>query len=213
MIIYTALGDSITAGENASSLQNSYPFLIEATLQKRTKSAILNVLAEPSWTSKALVTNVMQNSSGPLCTATTISIYVGGNDLIDAGMAVLQGAPRSTVQQSIQQYGRDLARLIRIIRTCTASRIVLCTQYNPFPASPIAAEAINALNAVTEMAAQQANIELAPVHAWFAGHQAEWIAGYRNGRIEDVLNSRLIPIHPNNAGHRAIAQGLLRYIR
>ncbi len=192
MFVYTVLGDSITAGEAATSPTRAYPALLTGELQSTLKSrAVRNqILAHPGWTSGALMAAVLENPAGALCASEVISIWVGGDNLIQAGFAVLQGAPRTVVEQSILQYGRDLVCLITYIRMVSKARIIVCTQYNPFPNSPMAAEAIGALNEATITAASRAGALIARPDAWFAGREPELIAGYRSGRIEDALRGR-----------------------
>ncbi|KPV45698.1 SGNH/GDSL hydrolase family protein [Alicyclobacillus ferrooxydans] len=212
-MLYTALGDSITAGVGATSPAHAYPSLIVSMLQTRSIRAIGEVLAHPGWTSASLEWAVLENSPVYLQQASAISIWVGADDLVDAGLAVLHGAPKQTIKRSIERYGRDIVTLVLAIRKVSRRPIILCTQYNPFPNTPIVTEAIGGLNTVTEGVAGRLKTQLAPTHVWFEGKQAELIAGYRTGRIQDVLTSPRPPVHPNNQGHLAIAQGLTPMIR
>ncbi len=213
MFLFTALGDSITAGENATSPLHAYPSLVVSLLQSRSDSVAGEVLAYPGWTSEALEMAVLENAPLYLQQSNAISIWVGGDDLTDAALAVLRGAPRQTLQRSLAQYGRNIASLVLAIRSVSRAPVILCTQYNPFPNSPVADEAVDALNRITAGVSSRLNARLAPVHAWFAGRQASLIAGYRTGRIEDALATAAVPVHPNNRGHRVIARGLTRMIR
>lgn len=208
-MLYTALGDSITAGELASSPARAYPSLVVSMLQ-RTRSArsIGEVLAAPGWTSQELTSAVFDNSSVYLREASSISIWVGGDNLADAALAMLHGARRTVIEQSIIAYGKSLALLVGAIRRVSPAQIILCTQYNPFPNTPIATMGIDALNEATRMVAGRTGAVIAPTEAWFAGRQAELIAGYRTGTIRDALTSPILPVHPNNRGHRVIAEGL-----
>jgi acyl-CoA thioesterase I len=212
-MVYTALGDSITAGKNATSPFMTYPYLLETALQNRTHHAATHVLAEPGWTSKALLTSVMQSPPDLLYRSSTVSIWVGGNNLINAGMAMLQGAPPTILQKALANYQSDISLLIRLIRRQTKGTILLCTQYNPFPNSPIAAAGIDALNHAIRTIAQRHSVQLAPVHNWFAGREPQLIEGYRDGKLTGVMGQRSLPIHPNNQGHRVIARGLFPLIR
>ncbi len=212
-MLYTALGDSITAGEAATSWTKAYPSLVVSMLNTRSAPITGQVLAEPGWTSRALENAVLANSSVYLTEARTISIWVGGDDLADAALSVLRGAPRRVIQESIVRYGKDVARLIAAIRSVSKACIIVCNQYNPFPNSPIAAQGIGALNAATAQVAARMGAVLAPTAAWFEGRQAELIYGYRRGRIEDVMTSPVAPVHPNNRGHLVIARNLAPMIR
>ncbi|UOF92099.1 SGNH/GDSL hydrolase family protein [Fodinisporobacter ferrooxydans] len=213
MIIYTALGDSITAGASASSPFLAYPSLICKLLRsKRGLNVIANVLAEPGWTSEALLTSVLQTPATILKKSSSISIWIGGDDLITAGVSLLQGAPETIIQDTLKTYERNLAKLVNTIRNVSSGRIIVCSQYNPFPNSPLAVEAIAALNQVIHLTAGRFHLSLAPVDAWFSGNLETWIAGYKRGRLEDILTSKSPPIHPNNDGHRVIAEGLIPFL-
>lgn len=218
MIVYTALGDSITFGYNASSPRQAYPNLLRAELQSR-GGAALDVLAEPGWTSGALKA-VLLGDGGleRVLRSSVVTIWVGGNDLAYAGLRLLRsGQTGARAQQvlagTIAAYGRNVAVLVTAVRNVSQGQILLCTQYNPFPHSPIAAQAIGALNEATVAAAAPLHVSVAPVHEWFAGQETALIAGYRSGRLEDARLSPRLPVHPNDAGHAVIARGLGRLIR
>ncbi|MCL6625121.1 SGNH/GDSL hydrolase family protein [Alicyclobacillus shizuokensis] len=205
---FTALGDSITAGRDATSPGRAYPGLTASLLGKTGRPVVAHVLAEPGWTSAALTAAVLENPVLPLRRSDAVVIWVGGDDLAYAGLRMLRGAPSTTVAQALATYADDLAFLCRFIRKVSKARILVCTQYNPFPNSPLAGGAIGKLNHTTEQVAAAAGAELVPVHTWFSGRQREFIAGYRSGRLEDALASPVLPIHPNDAGHRTIAEHL-----
>lgn len=213
MVIYTALGDSITAGEGSSSPARAYPSLVISGLRGRSVAALGEVLAQPGWTSRALDNAVFDNPSSYLSQSTTVSIWIGGDNLAYAGLAMLRGAPRSLIQRTILYYGRDIAVLVAAIHKVSKAHVIVCTQYNPFPNSPLAGEAIAALNASTYTVADKLGVSVAPAHSWFEGRQAGLIAGYKTGRMEDALRGPELPIHPNNAGHAVIAQGLLPMVQ
>ena len=218
MIVYTALGDSITFGYNASSPWRGYPNLLRAKLH-RSGSAVVEVLSEPGWTSGALNAAVFGDGGLELMLrSSVVTIWVGGNDLAYAGLRLLRsGQAGAGAQQAfagtVAAYGRNVAALVTAVRRVSQAQILLCTQYNPFPHSPIAAQAVGALNQATAAAASQLRVQVAPVHEWFAGREAALIDGYRSGRLEEALRSPRLPIHPNDAGHAVIASGLARLIR
>lgn len=209
LFLYTALGDSITAGESATSPAFAYPHRLVSMLRKRNIPADGAVLANPGWTSAALRSAVLENSTFYLSRANAISIWVGGDDIAFTGLALLEGAPRSVVPQTLRNYGMGAGQLVGAIRKVSKAKVILCTQYNPFPNSPLAAEAIRALNDVTATVASRTGAIVAPAHKWFAGREAVLIAGYRTGRLQDALRGGRLPVHPNDAGHRVIAEGLL----
>lgn len=208
MNVYTALGDSITFGENATSARHRYVNLLAGELSHREGRTVLEVLAQPGWTSGALTAAALSEFLCPLRQARLVTIWIGGNDLAYAGLRVLRGAPAQTVETALLQYGRHLHTLVAAIKQCSRARIVLCTQYNPFPNSEVACKGVAALNAVTAETARAHGVVLAPTAALIDGRQPQLISGYTNGRIEDVMRSPVLPVHPNNAGHRVLADGL-----
>ncbi|MDP9728355.1 SGNH/GDSL hydrolase family protein [Alicyclobacillus tolerans] len=213
MSLYIALGDSITAGECASSWSLAYPSLVTSMLSQRRSIWNGEVLAEPGWTSQDLFYYVTNHSPVYLEQAKVVSLWVGGDNLVDAARQILGGAPRSAIHKALVGYSQSLAALLQMIRQISRAQIIVCTQYNPFPNSPIASETIEALNTATLSVASRMQTSVAPCHTWFAGRQAELIYGYRNGKIQDVLTSPIAPVHPNNLGHRVIAQNLVPLVR
>lgn len=211
MFRYTALGDSITAGFGATSPCFAYPSRVVACIQMRSGPCMGEVLAESGWTSADLDGAVFENSPMYLANAQAISVWIGGDNLVHAALQALSGGNMRTLpmtlKRTLSRYGLDVAVLVRSIQRLSNARLVLCTQYNPFPNTPLAGEAIAALNAVTEKVAATSGTIIAPTDAWFSGRQAELIAGYQTGRIQDVLRGRT-PIHPNNRGHAVIATNL-----
>lgn len=212
--MYIAMGDSITAGESASSPGHTYVNLVGGHLTRFMRnidphSARTEVLARPGWTSEALASAVQARFSVRSRTAKFISIWVGGDDLAYAALAISRGAPKRVLADSLRHYARDLDTIVRLIRDVSPARIVLCTQYNPFPNTLLAIQGIQALNNLTISSAARLNTGLAPAHIWFEGRQNQLIYGYQSGRIQDVLHNTVLPVHPNDRGHRVIADGLL----
>ncbi len=209
MYLYTALGDSITAGKGATSPAYAYPSQVVQILQQQKLPATGLILAKPGWTSADLDMAILDNSLQPLAQAQAVSIWVGGDDLVHAAMTVLHGASfEKASANTLRRYTQDLSLLLNQIRKLNHRRLVVCTQYNPFPNSPISTEAVAALNEAIIRTATSVHCSIAPVAEWFAGRQAQLIAGYQTGKLEDVLRLPFAPVHPNNLGHAVIANGL-----
>ncbi|MCL6637165.1 MAG: SGNH/GDSL hydrolase family protein [Alicyclobacillus sp.] len=218
--LYIALGDSITSGSGASGPCYAYPAQVAARLgvwraarlrqvAPRHPGSVLtlvDVLAHPGWTSADLLAAVSEQPPQP--GPPVLSVWVGGDDLAAAGLALLHGAKPSVIKQALAGYHRNLQQLLTFLRRRGCSRILVCTQYNPFPNSPLAVQAIAALNQQTRLLAARHGALLAPADAWFAGREPALIAGYRHGRLEDVLHSPILPVHPNDRGHAWIATHL-----
>ncbi|MCL6594282.1 MAG: hypothetical protein K6T31_09925 [Alicyclobacillus sp.] len=218
---YTALGDSITSGSGASKPWYAYPAQVAARLGAARAARLrhlaaqrqgslqtrVDVLDHQGWTSAELLAAVCEQPPFPQ-PAGVISVWVGGDDLAAAGLALLHGANPRVVWQALANYRRNLQQLLAILRRAGCPRILVCTQYNPFPNSPLAVQAMAALNQQTRRLAARHGALLAPTDVWFAGREPELIAGYRQGRLEDVLQSPVLPVHPNDRGHAWIASHL-----
>ncbi|WP_274364384.1 SGNH/GDSL hydrolase family protein [Paenibacillus thermotolerans] len=212
-MIYTALGDSITFGENASSWEKAYPQLVVSSFNagSHTRKVRGYVLAHPGWSSADLLDAVIWKGGAFISRSDVVSVWIGGVDIANAALVSLRNRQPFAADQVIANYRRNLDAILARIKKGGRARIVCCTQYNPFPNSPVSYGWIDKLNRTTSELAQSRNVIVAPVHTWFEGKQAEWIYGYRNGKLEDAL-SGFLPIHPNDRGHRAIVSRLAPYL-
>lgn len=201
-----ALGDSITVGEDASSRYCAYPYLIKSRLGQRLSSHIeLKIIARSGWTSTVLMTALFNQDPDYIRRSKVIIVWIGGDDLVKAGRAILQGSDANSLTLMLTSYKKNLTTMVRGIKQISRAKIILCTQYNPFPHSPIAVSAIKSLNQITKEVAASFHTDLAPVHTAFAGREALLIQGYNGGKIEDVFDGAIPPIHPNNEGQRVAA--------
>ncbi|WAH35835.1 SGNH/GDSL hydrolase family protein [Alicyclobacillus dauci] len=208
---FVTLGDSITYGEGASRPWRSYPNVLAALFNRSMHRARSygDILAQPGWTSADLRSAVVNSGNAVLSTSSAIVIWVGGDDLAAGALAVTRGAgqPAQLIAACIRRYALNLGQLLLYVRRVSRAPVYVCTQYNPFPNSALAEQGISALNSATAQVARRAGVRCVDSAAWFAGRQRELIAGYRTGTLRDALRSPL-PIHPSDAGHRVIAQGL-----
>ncbi|WP_036699094.1 SGNH/GDSL hydrolase family protein [Paenibacillus sp. J14] len=211
-MIYTALGDSITYGDNATSPRLAYPQLIVSDYNRSTPRPIRGyVLARSGWTSGNLLDAVLRQGSDMIRQSSVVSVWIGGVDLANSAIDPLVNGGPFPNTGILFQFRRNLSALLGHIRKISSARIVCCTQYNPFPSNSLAVEWISRLNETTHGIAASYGAKVAPAHRWFEGKQAELIDGYRGGQLEDLLGGTL-PIHPNNQGHRVIANGLAPYL-
>ncbi|MCM3703274.1 SGNH/GDSL hydrolase family protein [Paenibacillus macerans] len=211
-MIYTALGDSITFGENATSPAKAYPQLVVSSLNAaNSRKASEFVLARPGWSSHELLDAILWRDSSMISLSDVVSVWIGGVDLAGTAISSLLTGKLQPDERLLSSYRANLSGILQQVRHLSRANLVCCTQYNPFPNSPAAGEWIGRLNRVTREVAARHGAKLAPAHKWFEGNQAEFIAGYKTGRLQDVLSGSL-PIHPNDLGHRAIAAGLAPYI-
>ncbi|MFD2613985.1 SGNH/GDSL hydrolase family protein [Paenibacillus gansuensis] len=211
LMIYTALGDSITFGENASAWKKAYPQAAVSMLNSESRKAHGLVLARRGWSSYDLLDAVIWKGSPVLGRSSVVTVWIGGIDLVNAALTLARSKQSQAAAGAINSYKRNLGAILTHIRKESRARIVCCTQYNPFPNSPVAAESIARLNGVVHEVSHQFGAAVAPSHAWFEGKQADLIYGYRTGKIEYALSGSY-PIHPNDRGHQVIARGLVPYL-
>lgn len=210
-MIYTALGDSITFGENASSLAKSYPRLIVSALHSNSCRAQSFVLAQPGWNSYDLLDALIWRGAPVVSHSSVVSVWIGGVDLANTALAAFRSKTSLEVKHMISNYKRNLSSIFAQIQTASCARIVCCTQYNPFPNSPLSVDSISQLNLIISEIAHSFNVTVVPAHKWFEGKQSNLIYGFQKGKIEDAL-SGFLPIHPNDRGHQVIATKLAPYL-
>jgi lysophospholipase L1-like esterase len=206
---YLALGDSITFGQNASSSRRAYPSKVASMLQLKGIQAKLIVLAQPSWTSADLAEEIDIDPSLIEC-AKVVTVWIGGNDLIRYGLSSLR-QPAAPILGMMNRYKRTLDMILGMVRIMGVKHIICCTQYNPFPNSAIAVDAIRIMNQLITSSATTNRCLVAPVDHWFSGNEGSLIYGYRGGHAEDALRG-FAAVHPNDQGHEVIASGLFSII-
>jgi lysophospholipase L1-like esterase len=209
MISYIALGDSITYGQNASSSCRAYPSRVTSMLKLKGIEAKRIVLAQPSWTSADLA-EVIYTDPSLLSCAKVVTVWIGGNDLIHYGLSSLR-EPAAPILGMMNRYKRRLDIILGLVRLMGVKYIICCTQYNPFPNSAIAVDAIRVMNQLVTASATTNRCLVARVDRWFSGHEHNLIYGYRGGYAEDALRG-FAAIHPNDQGHEVIATGLFSSI-
>ncbi|MGO4275091.1 SGNH/GDSL hydrolase family protein, partial [Paenibacillus sp. TAF58] len=159
------------------------------------------------WSSYDLLDAVIWQGASLIRQSAVVSIWIGGVDLANAALFSFRNQQPLNAKQIATNYKRNVCAILSQIKNGSHARIICCTQYNPFPNSPLAVESLDRLNRLTNELAQSYDATIVPVHTWFEGKQAELIYGYQKGKIEDALSGSL-PIHPNDQGHQVIAMGL-----
>jgi lysophospholipase L1-like esterase len=209
MISYIALGDSITFGQKASSSSRAYPSRVTSMLKLKGIQAKRIVLAQPNWTSADLAEEIYTDPSFLSC-AKVVTVWIGGNDLINYGLFSLR-EPATPILGMMNNYKRRLDMILGLVRLMGVKHIICCTQYNPFPNSVIAVDAIRIMNQLITASATTNSCLVARVDRWFSGNEQSLIYGYRGGRAEDALRG-FAAVHPNDQGHEVIAKGLFSSI-
>ncbi|MCZ8516338.1 SGNH/GDSL hydrolase family protein [Paenibacillus filicis] len=209
MYVYAALGDSITYGQNASSIGKTFPYRLTSMMRAKGVEARRMVLARPGWTSADLA-EAIHADPYPLRFAAAATVWIGGDDLIHAALQMLQGSGGS-VDGMLRQYQRMLGLILKSVRSLGVADVICCTQYNPFPNSPIAVQGIQLLNQAILRTASGAGCRVARADQWFAGNESRLIDGYRSGDLQEV-NRGSQAVHPNDSGHSVIASGLFPFL-
>jgi lysophospholipase L1-like esterase len=209
MISYIALGDSITFGQNASSSSKAYPSRVTSMLKLKGIQAKRIVLAQPSWTSADLAEEIYTDPS-LVSWAKVVTVWIGGNDLIHYSLSSLR-EPAAPIQEMMNRYKRRLDIILEMVRILGVKHIICCTQYNPFPNSVIAVDAIRIMNKMIIASTTTNRCLVARVDRWFSGNEHSLIYGYRGGHAEDALRG-FSAVHPNDQGHEVIATGLFSSI-
>jgi lysophospholipase L1-like esterase len=139
-----------------------------------------------------------------------VTVWIGGNDLIQYGLSSLL-EPATPILGMMNQYKRRLDIILGLVRIMGVKHIICCTQYNPFPNSVIAVDAIRIMNQLITASATTNRCLVARVDRWLSGNEHSLIYGYRGGHAEDALRG-FAAVHPNDQGHEVIATGLFSSI-
>ncbi|MCL6517251.1 SGNH/GDSL hydrolase family protein [Alicyclobacillus sp.] len=214
--VYLALGDSITFGYNATRPENAYAVLVHRHLQRLTGGSRARpvgrvVLAQHLWTASRLLWAARMLPQTVWRRAGWATVMIGGNDLRKLLRRQYLPPPLSTITEEhvhrrIAAFEQAYRPLCRLLRDADIPRVVVCTMYNPAPNEPLAVDGIGRLNQVIRGCAEEFGFEVADIHTAFEGREADWIDHYRSGRLEDLISPIRRPIHPNDAGHAAIAR-------
>jgi lysophospholipase L1-like esterase len=104
-----ALGDSITVGVGASSRFCAYPWLIKSRIAQQLSIPVgLKIVARSGWTSAALMTSLFSQDPELIRRSNVIVIWIGGDDLVKAGRAVLKGKDANLLEIMLTRYKQTL---------------------------------------------------------------------------------------------------------
>ncbi len=201
-VIYAALGDSITYGYLATTADKQFVSQVHSRL-RRNRRVSLYMVAKPGWSSGQLLKSVKNTPKCIWDESGIITIMVGGNDLLRASPWILNGMASKTLHIA-DRLGQNLAEIVRIVKRPYV-KILVATIYNPFPNSLVAEECTKVLNSSVRLVVSRENLVFVDVHKAFKWKEHRLIEGYNNGQISD-LKFRKNPIHPNDLGHKRIAQ-------
>ncbi|MBN2909892.1 hypothetical protein JQC72_10185 [Polycladomyces sp. WAk] len=207
--VYTALGDSITAGYNAPR-RRGYAHRLTRRLKYQGLPAKLYTICMKGWTSGDLLfASAWPSNRLAIRNAHLITVYVGGNDLIFAHVKYLLTRNPNVFSQVIATYGNNLQHLYKRIRRLSSAPVYALNLYNPFPHSVLPNTLVPALNQMTADVSARWDITVVNIYESFQGMEPLLIDGYQTGRLENYVPiiSRN-PVHPNEHGHEQIAREL-----
>ncbi|GMA50420.1 spore germination lipase LipC [Alicyclobacillus contaminans] len=210
-MLYVALGDSITYGYDATAPQAGYVQRIADGLPRKEAVHVFQQ-AKPGWTSRSLLKSLRKVPTCLWAEARLITLLVGGNDVLRAAPWLLNGRHQS-VYHVAQRLQDNLEEMVQLTKEAGFSAcMVIGTLYNPFPNSVLAESYVETVNQAILHVASRHRLAVADIRARFRHHEAEYIHGYKQGTLR---NMRVIgnPIHPNDAGHAAIAHAFLQAYR
>jgi lysophospholipase L1-like esterase len=207
--VYTALGDSITAGYNAPRRQG-YAHRLTKRLKHQGLPAKLYTISKKGWTSGDLLqASAWFSTRLAIRNAQLITVYVGGNDLIFANIKYLLTRNPNVFSQVITTYGNNLQHLYKQIRRLSSAPIYTLNLFNPFPHSVLPNTWVPVLNQVTAIVSAQWDSTVVNIYELFQGMEPLLIDGYQTGRLENYVPIiAKNPVHPNERGHALITQEL-----
>jgi lysophospholipase L1-like esterase len=205
--VYVSIGDSIAAGNGASDAETTS---FVALLAAREEVTFRNV-AKAGATTQDVLVDQLGPALVPIQAARVafVTISAGGNDLatlIPNVACVEEPLPDSCpLEASLERVEANLDRIISYIReTNTSVPIVLLAVPNLFSGTGHAWEAPAGRvlpelgRVIRDVASRYDHVAVADASGAFEG---------RGGELTHILDDAFDP-HPNDAGHRAIADAL-----
>lgn len=206
---YLALGDSITAGIGASSQVDSFSFQLGRRLGQKYSIRQRVVMARNGWTTRDIF-HAAQMLPHPLWQQIEVmTLITGGNNLRQLlrrqSLPFAKDLTEADITATLSQFDREFHPLCQHIQAQKISHVMIGTMYNPTPYYPLAGIAIQALNQKIRATADNYGFKVVNLDQIFSKRESELIDGYRAGRMEDLAVFFHRPIHPNDNGHRIIA--------
>ncbi len=234
------LGDSISTGyglEGAATDRPSYANLVAEALGLTRGQGYTNYAVD-GYTSKNILSKAKANAT-TLGQADVVLLTCGGNDVLgkmleivyhaaggtsmdirqniiammnmseaDINAKLYTDASKAVIDNALTAYRANMVELVAYLtETAPQARIIFLTQYNPLSGvamAPVldayAEDVIGRLNAVMRETATAGGCELADTYAVMVG---------KGGSLSNIL---LSDIHPNEMGHKAMAEAVKAYL-
>lgn len=173
----------------------------------------LNYQPEASGSQSAFFAQRVQSEQGAGRTISTVTISMGGNDLLalrsdPTFISAPLAQQRQRVDQAIATAGAGYTQILTQVRTLLpATDLILVGYFNPFaavpnsPFAPVSGYAIEQINTRIAGLATQFNGRYVDIQPRFLGHEAEW-----SNITQDPIGDN---VHPNDAGYAQIAQAII----
>lgn len=215
--LYLALGDSITAGIGASHLTQAFVGRIATAVGESNLATKTLVVAQNGWTTKDVLNAATLVAHDAWQRVNLVTLMTGGNDLrklLRRQYLPISGAGITPlmVYRRLQIFAFHMEQLCRFISHQQVPNVFVVNVYNPVPQSPLAVSAIEGLNTVTKEIAHQYDFQLVDVYSHFHNNEVYFIDRYRTGRMDDLISPFGRPIHPNNLGHKEIADVIIKQL-
>lgn len=211
--IYLALGDSITVGYDASHRTETYIYHVFQVLRSRSFATQPLVIAKNGWDSNKLLQAMASLPPDIWDRIAVCTLLVGGNDLRDLLKKSMWGQSstpltKPMIEAQVRRFERNYHLIAAQLHRQVPTTIAM-TVYNPIPNSPLAEETFRQMNRKIHKAAQTYNFHLVDIEKTFLGHEHRYIHRYQSGHLQDLMRLFSRPIHPNDAGHAAIAKAII----
>jgi lysophospholipase L1-like esterase len=206
---YLTLGDSVAAGSGASRRGSGYAELLFDELARADDGFGRHVnLADPGETSDSFVEDQLPDAIEELESGRVrlVTFAIGANDLLRllrrCGLALDNPECRSRADRALTALQDNVAASIEELRSADPDvRIVLLDYYNPLAnLLPGSDEFAARLNDVLRAAAGDQGLELVPIAPIFEDREAS---------LTRILDG---DVHPNDEGHRLIAEAVARWL-
>ncbi|CAG7617329.1 Spore germination lipase LipC [Paenibacillus solanacearum] len=202
MLIYVAVGDSLTVGVGAwpgSGLVPQY----RALASKAANAYVESINFGKAGATTGDILRLVKSSPRlrfMLVRADIITLTAGGNDLIRAAKQFARKPDPHVFPEALRECREHYAEIVNTIRTLKASHgnryiIRAADLYNPYPKVPEAALWVQRFNRHID-SLQCGNFKMALVYGQFLGREPEMLSA-------DGL-------HPNKQGYRTIAEQMNR---